>query len=266
MQDYEPFFAEAIHPARMRHRLLHAVPDSLLFAKTHWLCNIVAAAHHVACCEGRAQHRRAPSIGRPASGNRGSHWSGRRGSDGAPRTPRRQPRATLRLLEQLHDEFGDAIELALFGCSQQDLDVLTDVPVLRAANRGKLVRGDVAALLQRTDVFVDLSTYQAFGRTALEAMACGCVPVVPTMGGAWEFAQPDVNAIVVDTHDEAGSCAATAALVRDRDRRRRMRDAGFRTAERYSSERAAPSELAIFAGALERARRAEEVDWLARSG
>ena len=55
------------------------------------------------------------------------------------------------------------------------------------ATYGTLKRQEVADLLGRCDVFIDLSDYQAFGRTALEAMACGCTSVVPMHGGAEEY-------------------------------------------------------------------------------
>jgi glycosyltransferase involved in cell wall biosynthesis len=51
-----------------------------------------------------------------------------------------------------------------------------------------LSRSEVAALLRNSDIFLDLSDFQAFGRTAIEAMASGCIPVVPNKGGTDEFA------------------------------------------------------------------------------
>jgi glycosyltransferase involved in cell wall biosynthesis len=166
------------------------------------------------------------------------------------RTPRRQPRSTVRLLERLAGELGDRIEIVTFGCRQEELDAVTELASLREGHRGLISRAEVAALLQRADLFVDLSVYQAFGRTALEAMACGCVPVVPEAGGAWEFAEPDVNALVCDTRDSSAVHTAVRGAIEDADRRRRLAEAGLATAAGYSIERASLSEFALFAGAL----------------
>jgi glycosyltransferase involved in cell wall biosynthesis len=101
-----------------------------------------------------------------------------------------------------------------------------------------------------TDIFVDFSEYQAFGRTALEAMACGCAAIVPLAGGADEFARDGSNAIVVDTVSEESCYAALDALVRNAELRTLLRQRGLETAAHYSVERAAMSELLLLRSAL----------------
>jgi hypothetical protein len=54
---------------------------------------------------------------------------------------------------------------------------------------GSLSREGAAAALPASDIFLDLSNYRAFGRRAPEGTACGCVPVLPQLGGADEFAR-----------------------------------------------------------------------------
>ena len=63
----------------------------------------------------------------------------------------------------------------------------------------------MAELLRESDVFLDMSVYQAFGRTALEAMACGATAVVPKVGGVWEFVEHGHNALAVDTLSPKGA-------------------------------------------------------------
>jgi glycosyltransferase involved in cell wall biosynthesis len=104
----------------------------------------------------------------------------------------------------------------------------------------------VANLLDRSDVFLDMSLYQAFGRTALEAMACGCTAVVPRLGGVWEFVEDGVNALAVETMRPDEAVEALSGLVTDRDRVRSLQSAGLRTAQRYTICRAALSEYLIF--------------------
>ena len=67
-------------------------------------------------------------------------------------------------------------------------------------NKELLSSNQVATLLRHTDVFVDLSSYQAFGRSAVECMASRCIPVVPKVGGAAELVAGGAG-IPVDTSD-----------------------------------------------------------------
>ena len=66
---------------------------------------------------------------------------------------------------------------------------------------GVLRRDEVADLLRRSQLFIDLSEYQAFGRTGLEAMACGCTTILPEAGGSDEYAIDGSNCLRVDTGD-----------------------------------------------------------------
>jgi GT2 family glycosyltransferase len=244
VQDYEPFFTPTdSDDVREAIQSYAAVPDCLLFAKTHWLCNIVGDRHdlHVAKVE--------PSI------DEGLFLPG--GSDGGdgplrlvamirPRTPRRQPAATIAVLEALKRRLGEEVELVTFGCHADEVAALSGSGELLANHRGVLRRQQVAALLGRSDVFLDMSMYQAFGRTALEAMACGCTAVVPRLGGVWEFVEEGVNALAVDTLDPAAAIEAVSQLARDRDRLRGLQAGARRTAARYSIGRAALSEYLLF--------------------
>ncbi len=109
-------------------------------------------------------------------------------------------------------------------------------------------------------MFLDMSVYQAFGRTALEAMACGATAVVPAVGGVWEFVEQRHNALAVDTLDSEAALGALSELVGDRVLLERLQAGARATAERYSAARAALSEYVLF----ERAYRARfgEVDQL----
>ena len=133
-----------------------------------------------------------------------------------------------------------------FGCHDAELAKITDSAVIRARHLGLLTRHRVASLLARSDVFLDLSMYQAFGRTALEAMACGCTAVAPRLGGVWEFARDGENMLAVDTLDEAAALDALIALVDDRQQLRHLQTNARETASRYSILRAALSEYVVF--------------------
>ena len=248
VQDYEPFFGLNVNggtpdsvEAAASYQL---VPDMLLFAKTHWLCNVVGRMHGIPVAKVE------PSIDETL-------FTGaeRRTSTGAPvrvtamvrpRTWRRQPFTTSMLLDRLKSDLGTGVEVVSFGCADADLDRMLGGRDRAVDHLGLLTRAQVAALLAGADVFVDLSVFQAMGRTGFEAMACGCAAVLPVIGGAHEFAIAGENALLVDPFDPEGAYAALRELILDRDRLGRMQEAGRRTARRRSVLAAVYSEYALF--------------------
>jgi GT2 family glycosyltransferase/glycosyltransferase involved in cell wall biosynthesis len=245
VQDYEPFFT-APYIAAEAIASYTALPDMLLFAKSHWLCNVVAERHglHVAKVE--------PSIDRhvftPAPGA-GSRAAGplRVVAMVRPRTARRQPLATLAVLERLLNALPGGVQVSTFGCYEDELrELMPDADAALERHRGMLSRAQVAELLRESDVFLDMSVYQAFGRTALEAMACGATAIVPAIGGVWEFVESGGNGLAVDTLDGDGALAALCTLAGDRELLERLRAGALRTAARHSIARAALSEYLLF--------------------
>jgi glycosyltransferase involved in cell wall biosynthesis len=247
VQDYEPFFTPQ-HIAEEAVASYTAVPDMLLFAKSHWLCNVVAERH------GLLVEKIEPSIDERLF-TPGKHDRRVTGSDAPlrvvamvrPRTARRQPSSTVTILERLRRELPDRVQVTTFGCYADELREIA--PRARATlddHLGLLSRPEVAELLGRSDVFLDMSVYQAFGRTALEAMACGCTAVVPETGGAWEFIEHEENALAIDTLDPDSAVEALASLAQDRERLERLQTQARATAARYSIARAALSEYLLF--------------------
>ena len=168
-----------------------------------------------------------------------------------PKTPRRAPLRTLRVLRHVALSTPN-VRVVLFGSETQDIrehmeshpsDLELDFDFV---NHGVVTRDEVADLLRSSDVFIDLSDYQAFGRTGLEAMACGCAVVLPAHGGVYEYAVDGVNACVVDTMSVEAAQSTVARLVRDRDLRDRLQRRGVETASKYSIIRASLSELSAF--------------------
>ncbi len=209
IQDYEPLFydkSDALYQqARESYRL---APGALCFAKTQWLCETLQRE------EGVEMHKISPSI------DHAVYKPAEAASDGPltvsamirPATPRRSPQLTVEVLQELKREFGDKVRIVVFGCGDDDPFWSETAPNADFENRGVLTRQGVADVLRQSALFLDLSTYQAFGRTALEAMACGCVPVVPAKGGAAEYARDGENAFVTDTSDRAAVLAAARRI------------------------------------------------------
>ncbi|MBM3668074.1 MAG: glycosyltransferase, partial [Actinobacteria bacterium] len=252
VQDYEPFFAPEGSDGSDEALLSYGtIPGQLVFAKTDWLASVLAIRHGIQVAKVEPSvdtgvyHRRGRS-------DRGSGEPLRVAAMIRPRTPRRQPLATLRLLERAREELAGEVEAVSFGCAEDELSALAGGPPRGIEHRGLLRREQVAELLRESDVFVDLSIYQAFGRTGLEAMACGCTAILPAVGGAGEYAEDGVNALLAETGDPEGCFAALRSLAEDRDRVARMQAEAGATASRYSSLRAALSEYVLFEAAHQR--------------
>jgi glycosyltransferase involved in cell wall biosynthesis len=163
-----------------------------------------------------------------------------------PRTVRRQPLATVQLLQRVARELGDEVEIVVFGCDDKELVRMGADGGSRLRNLGILTREGVADAMRAADVFVDCSFYQAFGRTALEAMACGCTSVAPVLGGTTEFARDGENVVLVDSADRDAIFEAIRSLAGDRARLSLLQANAIRTAQRYSVPRAALSEYLLF--------------------
>jgi glycosyltransferase involved in cell wall biosynthesis len=80
----------------------------------------------------------------------------------------------------------------------------------------------ISEILRDTDIFLDFSTYQAMGLTALEAMASGVAIVGPRRGGLVEVVQHEVSGLLVDTGNEGQCLRAARRLVDDWDLRDRL--------------------------------------------
>ncbi|HXS34981.1 MAG TPA: glycosyltransferase [Solirubrobacterales bacterium] len=243
VQDYEPLFSPDRSPSADTALLSYRRAEGLLlFAKTNWIGNVVGSAHAVPVA------KVSPSLDRSvfnASGRENERSLVRVAAMIRPRTPRRRAAETLSALTRLKNELGQRIECLAFGCSSEEFEALPGgegVECLELLSREK-----VARLLRRCDLFLDLSSYQAFGRTGLEAMACGCVPLLPAVGGVAEYAVASWNALLVDTEDEDMVTAAAMSLIEDADRLERLRRNGLQTAESFSPVRAASSQYACFA-------------------
>jgi glycosyltransferase involved in cell wall biosynthesis len=247
VQDYEPlFFEEGTANWLLARDSYTLVPGACLFAKTQWIIDEVKQHHGVLV------HKVQPSIDhevyKPQSRTR--HGAIQIAAMIRPQTPRRGAERTMRLLERLHGLVGNAITVNLFGCPSDLPDFQRLNNKFTFVNHGLLTRSEVTHLLGQSDLFLDLSDYQAFGRTALEAMACGCAAFVPAAGGANEYALHGQTALVVDTTDEDACFDAVHAVVNDPALLKRLQRAGLETASRYSVHAAAVSELLVLENAL----------------
>jgi glycosyltransferase involved in cell wall biosynthesis len=242
--DYEPLFysphSEQWKTAYASYTLMN---DAVLFAKTDWIRETVYANHGVRV------HKVSPSIDHDIYFPNLSRQVETLSIVAMlrPATPRRAPKRTIRILEILADEFPQSISLQVFGVKPEDLESAGLSLSSRIVNHGVLTRQNVPRVMRTADMFLDLSDFQAFGRTALESMACGCIPTVPVLGGTAEFAVDSHNAYVVDTRsDDAILEAARRFIALRPDVRMEMRQNALETASNFTIAKAALSELRLF--------------------
>ncbi len=85
-------------------------------------------------------------------------------------------------------------------------------------------------LLPACDLLLLPSLHESFGLVALEAMACGVVPLVTSRGGAREFVQDGVNGFLRDPDDLDGMAAAALRVLGDDALRLQMAEEARRDA------------------------------------
>ncbi len=135
---------------------------------------------------------------------------------------RRQPELTATVLHRLHDHFGKHVQLVSFGSSDAELLALGIKPGQSFRNLGRLSPTAVATVMRETDLFIDASTFQAMGLTAMEAMASGCMVVGPSNGGLPEITGQDGEplATCIDTSSPDNIIKACIELIHDGETRK----------------------------------------------
>lgn len=157
----------------------------------------------------------------------------------------RAPEMTMKLLEQAMRRYPRQVEAWLFGTNLSD-------PLFRQLPHdfewllgGVLNPWQVANFLNKTDIFVDFSTHQAMGLTAMEAMGCGNAVIVPQNGGATSFTRHEHNGLVVDTTSEEACWTALERLLTDRALRRRLQCHALNDICNFYAERPAYNILSV---------------------
>lgn len=254
VQDYEPMFFPKDSEERHSAEFSYSFDDSaLLFAKTRWIAKQVAFNHGVFV------NKVSPSIDHdvyyPSALDRRNQNRIVVAAMIRPQTPYRGAERTIKILVNLKKQFKNNIKILTFGCNSSHGIFNKFRTKDDYENLGVLDRVGVADCLRESDLFVDLSDYQAFGRTSLEAMACGCAAMLPLKGGGDEYAVDGYNALVVDTNNEEECWKKLLLLISDPQKLNKMKKAGLETSARYSPKLAALSELSLMVSHLDVLRR-----------
>jgi len=80
---------------------------------------------------------------------------------------------------------------------------------------GRVLRGDMPALLRSADIVVTVPWYEPFGIVPLEAMACGKPVVGSSVGGLLDTIVPDVTGVLVPPRRPDALAESVASLLRD---------------------------------------------------
>lgn len=134
-----------------------------------------------------------------------------------PETLYREPILTMQVLKKISQIYGSRVEIKIFGTTLDNPDFGTmplDFPWKLA---GLLNPSQVAAFFNETDIFVDFSSHQAMGLTALEAMACGNAVVVPEIGGTKDYGRNGENCLIVNTLSFDACLTAVQSLIENRE-------------------------------------------------
>ena len=156
-----------------------------------------------------------------------------------PESPYREPIKTMQLLKEASRKYKGEVEINIFGTRYDDplfLDLPHNYPWKLY---GILPPEQVANLLNQADIFVDYSSHQAMGLTAMEAMACGCAVIVPEHGGASSYALHERNSLVADTSSFENVWQALQHLVEDEKLRIHLQHNAIHDICAYFPERSA---------------------------
>ena len=158
-----------------------------------------------------------------------------------PSSPRRAPELTMQVLRELKKRHKERVEVTIFGADEHEyVEFFASIPTdFTYRNLGKITPEQTSMLLGNSDVFVDYSSFQAMGLTAMEAMASGCAVVLPKYGGTGDFAKNESNCLVIDTKNTLECIEQTERLIEDVNLRYELSARAISDMCRYLPERCA---------------------------
>lgn len=245
IQDYEPWFHEEGTIEYLdAFNSYNMIPNMVCFAKTDWLVETVGRKHNIKV------HKVSPSLDHYAYKVDLKEWN--KSADKInvtamvrPETPRRGAKLTMNVLKKIAEKFTN-IEVNIFGCENSTLERF-GLPIdFEFKNHGVIRKEEVGNLLCKSDIFVDFSLYQAFGRTGIEAMACGCAVILPKEGGVYEYAIDGYNSLIIDSNSQEQCIEALYKLIEDPNLMLEIRMNALDTVTKFSTVGAAKSELNLF--------------------
>jgi glycosyltransferase involved in cell wall biosynthesis len=162
-----------------------------------------------------------------------------------PESPYREPLKTMQLLRETALKYKGEVEILLFGTPYEN-SAFQELPHDFSLKLfGVLNPEQVANLLSQADIFIDYSSHQAMGLTAMEAMACGCAAMVPQYGGASSYAVHEQNSLLIDMSSFENVWIAMQRLIDDEKLRDHLRHKAIHDICAYFPEQAAMNMLKV---------------------
>jgi glycosyltransferase involved in cell wall biosynthesis len=238
VQDFEPWF----YPARARHLREQALASYRLIehriVKSQWLLSLLA--------EHGFQAEKIPfgldlNVFRPLLRPEDKAENQETSEEisilamARPETKRRGFSLLQNALQIAHSR-GLRARITLFGSEGL---VEADLP-FPFKNRGVLSsQEEVAELYNSHQIFLETSEFQGFGRTTMEAMACGCCCLITDQGGVSEYARNLENCLTSPADDPEAFAEKLLQLCDDAPLRQRLADKAKQTARSFDLQQEA---------------------------
>jgi len=165
-----------------------------------------------------------------------------------PSSLRRGGLRTMQVLREIQHNYPDKVEIILFGVEDNDSGFLAFPRDFTYTHLGIQNPQQISNVFNQSDIFVDFSTFQAMGLTAMEAMCCGLAVILPESGGGNTFAVHRKNALVVDTFSHQACYNAVAELVNNPDLRQNLAHHAIQDIARFYPEKPAYRILELLFG------------------
>ena len=179
-------------------------------------------------------------------------------------SPRRNPLMTLEVLLRLAYSFPDKVRITIYGSDYNYVSghVLRELrqlftgpnatsPMYRTKRTLKMKsiefrsvvkkRDAMADIFRAADIFLDLSLWQAFGRSGVEAMACGCIAIMPAIGASEEICQDGKYCLSHDGNDSVGYFQKVVSIMQNDTARYELIRNGIERAWSFTIEGAGAS-------------------------
>ena len=132
-------------------------------------------------------------------------------------------------------------KIILFGSDQLD-----NLPVnFKYTNYGRVKPEQLPDLYSSADIFLEMSRHHGFGRTGVEAMACGTACVLSDSEGINEYAVDNNNAFIVPTGDIDLATERICFLIDNPKKKNKMVLEGLKTIKEFSDREAAKDFLKL---------------------
>ena len=151
-----------------------------------------------------------------------------------PRTPRRGFSTLIKALEKVKKLKPDT-KIIFFGDNLKSYSIPFDF-----IDYGVISDQDQLAMLySKANIFIDSSDFQGFGRTALEAMACGTACILTDTGGVLEYAKNMHNCVLVPPKEPDRIADGILKVLNNHELRSRITANGLITVRDFCHKREA---------------------------